>query len=764
MGSKRKNILILFNCFMILNIILNIFAIPCFSTVKVQAIPSENIPNEIIIENDSLYIHISLDWKLSITSFKYKPRDVEFIQPGYPMPLVGIENNWSLYNCGFGIRNAKITKTKEKVDVLIHAFSNYLENPFHLFIKLTVRELSQIEAKIWLENRLIKGFHDLYRETDDLVPTGVVPGLPWLPFLSPIPGGERRVLYPAQSGYVLTKVTERMMDKYHPVYEWERPSDPGLVRMMFNGARAEPSDPMIPTIVEFPAIDLGVFLYREKSDIKWRFNSIEEAMWPSQSMGINRGGRINIFEGVLRVFEGDWHKGFYWFKNRFRSRFDFTNYMRPGNEKFKNMFLGCWSFIYNHNIYNPVKNQFTIGEYLKKVKYEFGGFDQFVFWHSYNRVGVDPRDQFDLLQDLPGGIDGVKRFVNTAHAMGTKVYLPFNPWDKIRKRKNMYRRQAEDLGTVGADGLFLDTMGGGDQSFRKEVNKYNPSAQFLSEFRPSFKGLQFTTSHYNENFQIWPMNTVDLLRFVLPEHKIYKTERLQRDRKYLIYNAFFNATGYAVWDDVFGEINVQTWDEKILIKRYNETMHNFAYVFEGDRSMPLVPSLKKDLYINGFFNDEIYIYTLLVPERKNISRWLDTRIIGRIFQINIPDNWHLVDVWNIRPVEVRIEKNKKYVFLPQEMPDVAGCIAAMPKLIDVTKKNGIWTAKITGDLAGTLELIGFDGSTLQDKKIFEVKSSDSLTFNRDSVKKSKSTDGYVMIQYRNDNKEVKDVALVKVGY
>lgn len=737
----------------ILSVVLLINGPPCYSEVKIQALPNETNPNEILIENDSLFISLSLDWKLTVNSLRYKPRDVEFIQPGYPMPLVGIGNRWSLFNVSFGIRNVEIKRSEKESEVTIHAYSNYLENPFHIFILLTIGERAEIEAKIWLENRHKIGFHDMYRGWDDA--TSVVPGIPWLSFLSPVPGGERQVLYPTPEGYLLEKVSERLMEDYRPISEWEQPPKPGPVHLHFLW------DPLLPTTIEFPGLHLGVFLYREKSDLSWHFDSIEEALWPSQTMEVGKGDTIHIFEGILRIFEGDWHQSYHWFKDCIRNDFDFTYYKRPGYERYRRHFLAYHSFVFNHMIYNPYENRFMPKLFLEKAKREFDGFDQFWFWHSYPRVGVDPRDQFDLFEDLPGGLDGFKNFITTCHTMGTDVYLAYNPWDQIRKRKDMYKDQAKILGVVGADGLLLDTMDKSDLSFRTEVDKYNPEAQFVTEGRPSMEGLQFTTSSWDHPGHSRPMPSVDLLRFILPEHQVFKIVRWDRDRKSLIYNALFNATGYAVWEDIFGEINLQSWDEKILISRYNHIMHDFAHVVISDHVMPLVPTLKEGLFVNGFFTEDMHLYTLYQTQHDSVSHFLDNRIIGALFYVDLPEGWHIVDVWNKRPVEIREIDGNNLAYLPQEMPEEVGCFFAMPERIEVLEKNGEWTAQIPSVSTGMLELIGVD-ITKRNQKGPWVDAKNTLTFNQDTVEQS--PDGYVLVQYRNKKKEVKDVALVKVGY
>ena len=752
MRVKLKIFLGIVNLFIILGMVSYLRTEPSFSKGTIRAIPNDTITKEIILENDSLFVHINLAWKLTVSSMKYKPRNLEFIQPDSPMPLVNIENRWTLFNVGFGIREVKFNRGKDQSGVLIHAYSNYLENPFHLFIQLSIGESPEIKAKIWLVNQYKRGVSDIYRAGK----TTVVPGIPWLSFLSPNPGGVRKVLYPTEDGYLLTSVTEKLMENYHPVNEWERPPNPGPVELYFLGG-----DPILPTTVEFPKLNMGVFLYREKSDIPWHFDSIEKALWPSQTMRVAEGDTIHIFEGVLGIFEGDWHKSYNWLRNRIRSNFDFTYYNRPGYMKFRKDFLAYFSFVYNHMIYDPYKNRFTPRQFLEKAKREFGGIDQFWFWHSYPRVGVDPRDQFDLYKDLPGGIKGLREFISTCHSMGTHVFLPYNPWDRIQKRKDMYKKQAEILGAVGADGLHLDTMDKADSSLRTEIDKYNPEAQFVTEGRPSIEGLQFTTESFDHPKHCRTMPTVDLLRFIIPEHQVFKIVRWDRNRRPLIYNALFNATGYAVWEDVFGEMNLQPWDEKILISRYNRIMHDFVHVVTSNSVMPLISTLRKDLFVNGFFSDEMHLYTLYQTQRDSVSHFFDNRMIGPLFYINLPDDWHIVDVWNKRPVEIRKINGRECAFLPQEMSEEVGCFVAMPKRIQISQKNGKWIAQIPGGTLGTLELIGID-ITKRDMKGPKVTADSKLIFDQNTVEKS--SDGYVLIQYRNDNKEVKDVALVKVGY
>jgi hypothetical protein len=722
------------------------------SQISIIAEPNEEIPRVISISNDSISLKILINNKLEVSSLKYLPTDIEFIQPGNAMPLVSIDNSWFLNNVGFGIRNVKIIREDEDPKILIHAYSNYLENPFHLYIELGFNNSAEIAVDIKIVNKFKEGYSDYYRDFDK---TSIVLGIPWLAFLQPDIGGNRNIVYKKAESYVLENYSESLMRDYHTIDTWERSPKAPSVDLEFY------SDPAFPTILEFSDRNISVMLQSDKSDLTLDSKNIKQALWPSNTLEIGKKDTLTIFNGKFKIFSGSWHQGFNSFRNKIRSGFDFTFYERPGFQKYKNDFLAYHSFLYNNRIYDPETNSYLIENFLNNAKKEYGGFDQFYFWHAYPRVGVDSRDQFLLYEDLPGGLDGVKDFINKAHQLNTHVYLAYNPWDITSKRDDMYETQAEILGKVGADGLLLDTMGKSDKKFREAVDQYNPDAQFVTEGRPELEGLEVTTTSWDHPIKSLHMPRVDLLRFIIPEHRSFQIVRWDRDRTLLIKKAFFNATGYAVWDDIFGEINLQSQDEKILIHRYNTIMHDFSDAINSVNVVPLLTTQKEELFVNGFFGKDSKVYTLYQANHAQVSHFFDNRIIGQLFEVEIPDDWHMVDVWNKRPVEIKIEDGKKYAFLPQEMPEDLGCLVASPKLINVEKTLTGWTASVTDMKNGSLELIGFD-IALRNEMVKSVNSNLQLEFTKNSV--NQTSDGYVMIQYRNENMEVKDVALVKIGY
>jgi hypothetical protein len=314
---------------------------------------------------------------------------------------------------------------------------------------------------------------------------------------------------------------------------------------------------------------------------------------------------------------------------------------------------------------------------------------------------------------------------------------------------------------VGADGLLLDTMDASDDEFREKMDKYNEEAQFVTEGRPDFKSLEVTASSWDHKLTREQMPYLDLLRFILPEHRIFQINRWDRDRIPLIKKALFNTTGYTVWNDIFGEINIHTWEEKIMLSRYHRTMQDFAHVLNTSQNEPLINNFVPNLYVNGFFHDDMHFYTLFQDVHNFVTHHKERRVIGPLFHINVPDGWHAVDIWNKRPVEIRDLDGKKTAFFPNEMPEDVGCIVVMQEMIQIWKMDDQWIAEVPGVDTGTLELIGVDIG-MRNQLVLETAASASMLFTGKSARPT--TAGYVMVQYRNKQEEVKDVALIKTGF
>ena len=63
----------------------------------------------------------------------------------------------------------------------------------------------------------------------------------------------------------------------------------------------------------------------------------------------------------------------------------------------------------------------TVDRWLQDVDLRYGGVDSVLLWHSYPNIGVDDRNQFQMLGSLPDFPQLVRDF----HRRGVKVLVPY---------------------------------------------------------------------------------------------------------------------------------------------------------------------------------------------------------------------------------------------------------------------------------------------------------------------------------------------------
>jgi len=56
--------------------------------------------------------------------------------------------------------------------------------------------------------------------------------------------------------------------------------------------------------------------------------------------------------------------------------------------------------------YDPVAGRYTVDRYLDDLDKRYGGIDSVLLWSTYPNMGIDDRNQLDMVASMPGGIAG----------------------------------------------------------------------------------------------------------------------------------------------------------------------------------------------------------------------------------------------------------------------------------------------------------------------------------------------------------------------
>ena len=428
-------------------------------------------------------------------------------------------------------------------------------------------------------------------------------------------------------------------------------------------------------------LDRGIYFQIIESKLDFSFTDKNDFQTKSFSITQKPGEKTGILRCRIVPHRGDWHAAFEFLKKNVRDSFDFTYYKRPGQQDYRQRFLGHFTYLYDLEIYDPENNRFRIEEFLDEGKLNFGGYDYLLLWHNYPRLGVDSRDQFDVLDNLPGGLEGLRKLADTAHERGVKIFFSYNPWDIMKGRRDHAEQCARALKAIGGDGLFLDTMNDIDTTFRQALDTVNPDLVFTTEGRPNLKAAELITGSWQERGTTNNrMPTVDLLRFVIPEHIVFNTLRAMRNRENLVYNALFNGNGLLVWEDNFGDIIRVPPQERALIQRYRRIMHENRDAFLTDNPVPLVKNLRPDLYINAFPVDKKCVWPVYQNGREE-APWESKKLIGPFMEVADPESWHYVDVWNHQTIPMEIDNGRNRLLFPEEPDSPMSCVVGFPSCL-----------------------------------------------------------------------------------
>jgi len=748
-----------FLLFIILCLVSSVYGNP-----KITFLPNESVPKEIVLENDSLLVKVKLGRYVYFKSFKDKISNIEFIDPEKPAPVVKLNSQWHLLQVGFNIWQVMQLNKGDKKGVQIELRSDYLENPYHLFIQLALSDLQELDLDIWIEHRADPELHDMRYTTRPVLLTG----LSFLKYLRP---------KHSEDPYVIFK---NGLTHFH--------NDLDDVGMFF---LRQADAPTFPTVVSYPGLNAGILLNKLETNLNWSFASAQEALSFMQATPLSPGDSFKIFKGTMRPFQGNWHTAFYWWKNWIRDQLNLENYYRPGHQEYRKKVVGNFTMAFDHEFYDPVNNQYRLIDFLARGKREFGGYDFILFWHGYPRLGVDPRDEWAMYDGLPGGVEGLKKLVEDANKENVWIFLSYNPWDVIGNRGDLNMAQADIMAKTGANGTYLDIMRGATGEFRKIFDEINPDIVFSSENRPPFEGLPYSTGSQEDHEYIMETPRIDLMKFVLPEHCVSNTERMARDRTKQIRNSIFNLVGFTVWEDIFGEINRYSWDERIMITRYNKMAHDHMDAYLSLDPVPLIPTRPigkslgdniflnawqanpktydhpyppdaepefSGLYVNMFRTKEKILYSLFHEEHYNVDRFHDNRIIGRLFEVDLPENWHLVNIWDGLPAQIMKKDNKKWAYTAIELPDPTCVFVAMPELLSVKKQVDGWKISAPSQPDGQLQLVGMD---TERRPIHDLITpvSEGLLVKPGQVEAN--VNGYVMVQLIVEG-VTKDVQVIRI--
>jgi gamma-glutamyl hercynylcysteine S-oxide synthase len=261
--------------------------------------------------------------------------------------------------------------------------------------------------------------------------------------------------------------------------------------------------------------------------------------------------------------EPDSHDGFmatldHWrMERRIYVGYDGARYGSPALKWTGSSFIQPLMMVEDRYLYDPVGGKYTVDRYLDDLDKRYGGIDAVIVWPTYPNLGIDNRNQLDMILAMPGGIAGVKQMVADFHRRSVKVLFPINMWDQGTRDpgKPWPQAVAELMAAVDVDGIFGDTQDGVPLAFPQAAERNGHALAFQTELSPNDEDLAWNLlSWWQEDPAVYAQFApkIDRYKWLEPHHMGTVTERWSRDKTDILQAGFFNGIGIESWENIFG--------------------------------------------------------------------------------------------------------------------------------------------------------------------------------------------------------------------
>jgi iron(II)-dependent oxidoreductase len=240
-------------------------------------------------------------------------------------------------------------------------------------------------------------------------------------------------------------------------------------------------------------------------------------------------------------------------ERRIRIAYDGSRYDLPALRWTQSSFIQPQMMVHDRYFYDPVAGKYTVDRYLDDLNQRYGGIDAVLIWATYPNMGIDDRNQLEMVESMPGGMEGLRQMVADFHKAGVRVLFPMMMWDEGTRPpdKPWPDAIAELMKSIDADGINGDTQDGVPLGFSLAADKTGHPLAFQPEGTPADEALAWNVMTWGQyTFPFIPM--VDRFKWLETRHMVNISDRWAEDKTADLQFAFFNGIGWESWENVWG--------------------------------------------------------------------------------------------------------------------------------------------------------------------------------------------------------------------
>lgn len=302
-------------------------------------------------------------------------------------------------------------------------------------------------------------------------------------------------------------------------------------------------------------------------------------------------------------------------RTQWRSRTVYSDelYWNPALRWVQSSFIQPQLMMQDRYFYDPIARTYTVDRYLDDVQKRYGGIDAVLIWHTYPNLGLDERNQYDLLRDMPGGIPAIKHMVADFHRHGVKVLFPTMVWDRGTRDESKpdWIAGAELMKEIGADGINGDTMKGVPQAYNDAAFAVDHPLALEPELALAHdEMLAWNVSAWGYwNYPYAP--EISRNKWLEPRSMVHLSDRWNHDHTNNLQAAFFNGIGFESWENIWGIWNGITPHDDEAIRRIGTMERGLAPFLVSADWQPYYPTEMRGLFASYFPLGSDAVWTLV---------------------------------------------------------------------------------------------------------------------------------------------------------
>ncbi|MDR3792164.1 MAG: SUMF1/EgtB/PvdO family nonheme iron enzyme, partial [Terracidiphilus sp.] len=297
-----------------------------------------------------------------------------------------------------------------------------------------------------------------------------------------------------------------------------------------------------------------------------------------------------------------------------------ARYQIPALQWTQSSFIQPQLMVHDRFFYDPVAGRYTVDRYLDDLEKRYGGIDAVLVWATYPNMGIDDRNQLQMVESMPGGVDGVRQMVADFHRRGVRVLFPMMMWDEGTRPPNQPWPQAIAalMKQIGADGINGDTQDGVPLGFSLASEAIGHPLAFQPEQSPSDEDLSWDVMNWGQyTFPFIPM--VDRYKWIETRHMVNISDRWAQEKTNDLQFAFFNGIGWESWENVWGIWNGINPRDAEATRRVAAIERGVAPFLVSPQWEPLYPTHNYGVYASRWPLDAETVWTVVNRNGYNVA-------------------------------------------------------------------------------------------------------------------------------------------------